>query len=110
MRNRPKPARARRSSRPPGPSRSRSTHVKGTQIAEFARDVDADPRVTQRGSCPTTSRVERTSDEPFEVHRKIELFKDCLIEAVLIVIVVSLLFMEWRSALLWPCRSRSRWP
>ena len=53
-----------------------------------------------KGVLPDDIRVERTSDEPFEVHRKIDLFKDCLIEAVLIVIVVSLLFMEWRSALL----------
>jgi multidrug efflux pump subunit AcrB len=75
------------------------THVKGTQIAEFGRDVDR-TLASLKGVLPDDLRVERTSDEPFEVHRKIDLFKDCLIEAILIVVVVALLFMEWRSALL----------
>jgi multidrug efflux pump len=96
-----------KSSKPSGPTRLWTTraitlavnHVKGTQIAEFGRDMDA-TLASLKGVLPDDLRVERTSDEPFEVHRKIELFKDCLIEAVLIVIVVSLLFMEWRSALL----------
>ncbi|WP_406698920.1 efflux RND transporter permease subunit [Singulisphaera sp. Ch08] len=74
-------------------------HVKGTQIADFGRDVDR-TLASLQGVLPDDLQVERTSDEPHEVHRKIELFKDCLIEAMVIVIVVTLLFMEWRSALL----------
>jgi multidrug efflux pump subunit AcrB len=94
-------------SKPSGPTRLWTTravtlavtHVKGTQIAEFGRDMD-ETLASLKGVLPDDIRVERTSDEPFEVHRKIDLFKDCLLEAVLIVIVVSLVFMEWRSALL----------
>ena len=74
-------------------------HVKGTQIADFGRDVDR-TLASLKGVLPDDLQVERTSDEPFEVRRKIDLFKDCLIEAIAIVVVVSLLFMEWRSALL----------
>lgn len=74
-------------------------HVKGTQIADFGRDVDK-TLAELKGVLPDDLRVERTSDEPHEVHRKIDLFKDCLIEAIVIVVVVALLFMEWRSALL----------
>ena len=92
---------------PSGPTRLWTTravtlavsHVKGTQVADFGRDVDA-TLASLKGVLPDDLRVERTSDEPFEVHRKIELFKDCLLEAIGIVVVVSLLFMEWRSALL----------
>lgn len=74
-------------------------HIKGTQIAEFDRDVT---RILDSVSTilPADLRIERTSDEPHEVHRKIALFSDSLIEAVLIVVAVSLVFMEWRSALL----------
>jgi multidrug efflux pump subunit AcrB len=75
------------------------SHVKGTQIADFGRDVDATLE-SLKSVLPEDLRVERTSDEPHEVHRKIDLFKDCLIEAMVIVIVVALMFMEWRSALL----------
>ena len=75
------------------------SHVKGTQIADFGRDVDA-TLASLKGVLPDDLRVERTSDEPHEVHRKIDLFKDCLIEAMVIVVIVALLFMEWRSALL----------
>jgi multidrug efflux pump subunit AcrB len=92
---------------PAGPQRLWTTravtlavsHVKGTQIAEFGRDVDQ-TLDSLKGILPDDLRVERTSNEPHEVHRKIDLFKDCLIEAILIVVVVCLIFMEWRSALL----------
>ncbi|WP_435010713.1 efflux RND transporter permease subunit [Tundrisphaera lichenicola] len=92
---------------PTGPTRLWTTravtlsicHVKGTQIADFGRDVGA-TLASLRRVLPDDLRVERTSDEPHEVHRKIDLFKDCLMEAILIVVVVSLMFMEWRSALL----------
>ncbi len=96
-----------KSAKPAGPKRLWTgravtlavSHVKGTQIAEFGRDVDA--TLEALGPIlPDDLRVERTSDEPFEVYRKIHLFNDCLIEAIGIVVVVALLFMEWRSALL----------
>ncbi|WP_165220148.1 efflux RND transporter permease subunit [Aquisphaera insulae] len=74
-------------------------HVKGTHIADFSRDVDA-ALESLRGVLPADLRVERTSDEAERVERKIHEFDDCLIEAVVIVVVVALLFMEWRSALL----------
>ncbi|WZO97758.1 efflux RND transporter permease subunit [Isosphaeraceae bacterium EP7] len=73
--------------------------VKGTQIAEFSNDVD---RVLgeMRGVLPDDLRIDRTSDEPERVRHKIHEFDDCLIEAIVIVVIVALLFMEWRSALL----------
>lgn len=73
--------------------------VKGTQIADFDRDVNSS-LASLKGILPDDLRVERTSDEPAGVAHKIEQFNDCFIEAVLVVILVALLFMEWRSALL----------
>ncbi len=73
--------------------------VKGTHIAEYDRDVTAaveDARLL----LPQDLRIERTSNEPGEVHHKIASFNRCLIEAIVIVVLVSILFMEWRSALL----------
>src|SRR4030095_3223241 len=49
---------------------------------------------------PPDVRIERTSNEPEEARSKISSFDRNLIEAILIVVVVSLVFMEWRSALL----------
>ncbi len=74
-------------------------HVKGTHIADFSRDVD-EALESLRGVLPEDLRIERTSDEPQRVERKIHEFDDCLIEAVVIVVLVALVFMEWRSALL----------
>ncbi|HEY2158449.1 MAG TPA: efflux RND transporter permease subunit, partial [Isosphaeraceae bacterium] len=74
-------------------------HVKGTQVQEFSRDIDA-ALASLAGLLPDDLRVERTSNEPEQVRLKIDEFIDCLIEAVVIVVVVSLLFMEWRSALI----------
>lgn len=74
-------------------------HVKGTQVQEFSRDVDA-TIASLAGLIPDDIRLERTSDEPEEVKRKIDEFLDCLVEAIVIVVVVALLFMEWRSALI----------
>lgn len=73
--------------------------VKGTHIADYDRDISA-ALAEMKLRLPPDLRVERTSNEPEEVHHKIHSFNKCLIEAVLIVILVSLLFMEWRSALL----------
>lgn len=73
--------------------------VKGTQIAEFSQEVDAG-LAALKGVLPDDLWIERTSDEPERVGFKIHEFVNCLIEAVVIVVLVSLLFMEWRSALI----------
>jgi multidrug efflux pump subunit AcrB len=73
--------------------------VKGSHIDEFARDVNA-AMDSLKGILPDDLRIEWTHNEPKEVHAKIKQFDQNLIEAVLIVVVVAVLFMEWRSALL----------
>jgi multidrug efflux pump subunit AcrB len=74
-------------------------HVEGTQIADFSRDVDA-AIASLKGVLPADLRLERTSDEPERVRLKIREFNDCLLEAIVIVVAVALVFMEWRSALI----------
>jgi len=74
-------------------------HVKGTQIADFSREVDAG-LASLREVLPADLRIERTSDEPERVRFKIHEFNDCLAEAIAIVVLVALVFMEWRSALI----------
>ncbi|MBX3463286.1 MAG: efflux RND transporter permease subunit [Planctomycetes bacterium] len=73
--------------------------VKGTHIADYDREITA-ALADLKLLLPPDLRVERTSNEPAEVHHKIHSFVKCLIEAILIVVAFSLLFMEWRSALL----------
>jgi multidrug efflux pump subunit AcrB len=73
--------------------------VKGTQVQDFSRDLDA-TLASLAGLLPEDLRVERTSDEPAQVQLKIHEFLDCLFEAIIIVVVVAMLFMEWRSALI----------
>ncbi len=73
--------------------------VKGTHIADYDRDITAAIE-EMRLQLPQDLRIERTSNEPAEVHHKISSFIHCLIEAIVIVVLVSVLFMEWRSALL----------
>jgi multidrug efflux pump subunit AcrB len=73
--------------------------VKGTHIADYDRDLSA-AIADLKQALPADLRLERTSNEPGAVHDKIENFNHCLIEAVVIVVLMSLLFMEWRSALL----------
>ena len=51
-----------------------------------------------KGVLPEDLKVDWTSNEPRRVERKIELFDQNLIEAIGIVIIVALVFMEWRSA------------
>ena len=74
-------------------------HVKGTQVQEFSHDVDA-ALDSLAGLLPDDLGLERTSNEPEQVRLKIDEFVDCLVEAIVIVVVVALLFMEWRSAML----------
>ncbi len=76
--------------------------VKGVQIASFGRDINQALQ-SLRGILPDDLQIERTSNEPEVVREKINDFNRSLLEAVGIVIVVALLFMEWRSALLVAC-------
>lgn len=73
--------------------------VKGTHIAEYDRDISAALEDVKLG-LPPDLRVERTSNEPQKVRDKIHGFNQNLLEAIVIVVLVSLVFMEWRSALL----------
>jgi multidrug efflux pump subunit AcrB len=73
--------------------------VKGTNIADYDRDVTA-ALADMKLRLPNDLRLDRTSNEPEEVRSKISSFNRNLIEAVAIVVLVALLFMEWRSALL----------
>lgn len=73
--------------------------VKGTHIAHYDRDITA-ALDDLKLRLPSDLLIERTSNEPDEVHHKIHSFNKCLLEAVVIVVLVSVLFMEWRSALL----------
>lgn len=73
--------------------------VKGTSIGDY--DADLTDAITElRQTLPPDLHLERTSNEPQEVRHKIVSFDRNLIEAVIIVVLVSLVFMEWRSALL----------
>lgn len=73
--------------------------VKGTNIADYDHDMNAAiADLTQL--LPADLRIERTSNEPEEVVNKISSFNRNLIEAIVIVVIVSLVFMEWRSAML----------
>lgn len=73
--------------------------IKGSHIDDFARDVDA-ALESLHGVLPDDLRVEPVHDEPREVRGKVEQFDRNLLEAVVIVVAVALVFMEWRSALL----------
>src|SRR5437667_3701406 len=72
----------------------------GQQINRFAEGVDAtlgDLKVR----LPKDLIVTRTSDQPQQVEENVELFMNSLYEAIVLVVVVSLIgFWEWRSALL----------
>ncbi|WP_437193199.1 efflux RND transporter permease subunit [Planctomicrobium sp. SH527] len=72
---------------------------KGTQIEDFSQEINK-ALASLSGVIPDDLWIERTSDEPERVGFKIHEFIECLIEAVIIVVFVSLLFMEWRSALI----------
>ena len=73
--------------------------VKGTNIADYDRDMNA-AIAELKQLLPSDLRMERTSNEPQKVRDKIHGFNKNLIEAIVIVVLVSLVFMEWRSALL----------
>jgi multidrug efflux pump subunit AcrB len=73
---------------------------KGEQIGKFEKDVNA-KLLAARQLLPADLVIERTSDQPRQVRENIDLFMEALYEAVILVVLVSLVgFWEWRSALL----------
>src|SRR5262245_1884581 len=72
----------------------------GLQIAEFGKSVDEKLKAV-RNYLPDDLVIARTSDQPLQVKENIDLFMGALYEAIILVVVVSLIgFWEWRSALL----------
>ncbi len=70
------------------------------QIARFGESVDT--KLTQlRAILPADLILAHTSDQPLQVKENIHLFLRALIEAIILVVIVSLLgFWEWRLALM----------
>ena len=72
----------------------------GEKIGDFARSTDALLK-SVRSQLPPDLIIERTSDQPTQVRENIHLFMTSLLEAVILVVIVSLIgFWDWRSALL----------
>ena len=72
----------------------------GLNINQFGVEVEAAlQEVLQR--LPSDLIVVKSSDQPLQVKESVSLFNRCLEEAVVLVVIVSLIgFGEWRSALL----------
>lgn len=72
----------------------------GEKIGDFAQAVDA-TLDSLKSMLPKDLIMARTSDQPKQVEDNIELFMSSLYEAIILVVLVSLVgFWEWRSALL----------
>jgi multidrug efflux pump subunit AcrB len=72
----------------------------GEQIAKFAESVNA-KLAAAKAILPSDLIVAATSDQPRQVEENVDLFMDALYEAIVLVVIVSLIgFWEWRSALL----------
>ena len=72
----------------------------GQQIAQFGKSVD-EKLAAVRSYLPDDLVIARTSDQPLQVKENIDLFMGALYEAIILVVVVSLIgFWEWRSAVL----------
>src|SRR5262245_2207140 len=72
----------------------------GGQIGEFSKAVDA-ALDDLKARLPNDLMLARTSDQPTQVRENIELFMGSLEEAIILVVIVSLIgFWEWRSAML----------
>ena len=72
----------------------------GQKIGDFAHRVDGELE-RLRSQLPSDLVLARTSDQPRQVEENIHLFMGSLWEAVVLVVLVSLIgFWEWRSALL----------
>ena len=72
----------------------------GEQIRKFGASIDE--KLSQvRAVLPSDLIIARTSDQPLQVKENIDLFMEALYEAILLVILITLVgFWEWRSALL----------
>ncbi|HEX7289051.1 MAG TPA: efflux RND transporter permease subunit, partial [Candidatus Angelobacter sp.] len=71
----------------------------GEQIGNFGKAVDA-ALADLRTRMPADLIVSRTSDQPLQVREQIGLFMNSLMEAVVLVVIISWIgFWEWRSAL-----------
>ena len=72
----------------------------GEQIDAFGKSVD-EKLAGVRPYLPDDLILARTSDQPLQVKENISLFMDALYEAIILVVLVSLIgFWEWRSAVL----------
>ena len=72
----------------------------GQQIDAFGRHVQ-EKLAGVKQYLPDDLVMVHTSDQPIQVKEQIELFMDALYEAIVLVVIVSLVgFWEWRSALL----------
>ena len=73
---------------------------RGQQIGEFG-ERGGRGAGELRARLPAGPDPARTSDQPRQVRENIDLFMDSLYEAIVLVVIVSLIgFWEWRSALL----------
>ncbi len=72
----------------------------GEIIGDFGKAVDQ-ALAGMRAQLPDDLVMARTSDQPKQVEEKIDLFMTSLYEAIILVVLVSLVgFWEWRSAML----------
>ena len=79
--------------------------IKGTQIETFARDVQA-ALDSLKGILPERPADRADPRRAQGGREKIRQFDQNLIEAIAIVVLVAIVFMEWRSACWWPSPSR----
>lgn len=72
----------------------------GGYIAEFGRSID-EALIEVKKQLPEDLIMARTSDQPKQVIENVDLFMNSLYEAIILVVLVSLIgFWDWRSALL----------
>ncbi|HEU4678315.1 MAG TPA: efflux RND transporter permease subunit, partial [Terrimicrobiaceae bacterium] len=72
----------------------------GGYIGQFGEDIDA-KLAELRKQLPDDLIMARTSDQPRQVTENVDLFMNSLYEAIVLVVIVSLIgFWDWRSALL----------
>lgn len=72
----------------------------GEQIDKFGQGVDA-TLADLKKRLPDDLVMARTSDQPLQVRENLDLFMNSLYEAIILVVIVSLIgFWEWRSAAL----------
>ncbi|MGB9180764.1 MAG: efflux RND transporter permease subunit [Pyrinomonadaceae bacterium] len=72
----------------------------GENIGRFGEAIDT-TLLDLKKRLPADLIMARTSDQPLQVEENIHLFMSSLIEAIVLVVIVSLIgFWEWRSALL----------